>query len=348
MATAATSGSRSSTESYASADDADRPLSKQHSPHASHHASLKEIGHKAKSKTKKLLHIHDPLSSDGKHQDDESPANALASNPAFNPDQLGQSSSQTHTSLVGKATDAAHQAVQAITNPKQSLKQKIAGTIATDDAPYLSRKDDADFLEANAERDLPPDLTSSDFEDDDHLERWTKVVSGLEAHREQLKVAWTTSRYVSRIRAVPKRPYEFPTIVDYRKKDPYGDDEQVDWVGYIGQVRFEHSLVALKNTYRHGLQILLWYTQDFTVQYIDDADKVQFDEKTLARHIERIIIASGPWQAWLTDVRQIYRWENPRRTARWLALFVFLWLINRVITFSVRFHQHNTWCACFC
>jgi hypothetical protein len=84
-------------------------------------------------------------------------------------------------------------------------------------------------------------------------------------------------------------------------------------------------------------QKLLNSSHDFTAQYIDDFDELPFDIDTLRRHVERLIIVSAPVQTFLSDVRHIYRWEDPIRTRKWMALYFFLWYISHLMTFFVSF-----------
>ena len=83
------------------------------------------------------------------------------------------------------------------------------------------------------------------------------------------------------------------------------------------------------------MQMLLYYSQDFSTQYVDDFDDLPFDVDTLRLHIERLVMASEPWQAWAMNVRQVYRWEDPQRTGKWLALFVVLWYTSHIVAFFV-------------
>lgn len=76
---------------------------------------------------------------------------------------------------------------------------------------------------------------------------------------------------------------------------------------------------------------LLYYTQDFSPQYIDDFPELPFDKNAVRHHAERFIMASGPWQIWFMDIRSVYRWEDPVRTARWLALYLALWYKGSLI-----------------
>lgn len=83
------------------------------------------------------------------------------------------------------------------------------------------------------------------------------------------------------------------------------------------------------------MQKLLYITHDFTAQYVDDFEELPFDSDTLRRHVERLITVSAPLQAFISDLRRIYRWEDPARTGRWMALYFFLWYISHVMTFFV-------------
>jgi len=54
--------------------------------------------------------------------------------------------------------------------------------------------------------------------------------------------------------------------------------------------------------------------------------------------MERLFIASAPWQSWFMDVRAVYRWENPRVTAKWFAVYLLLWYTQHVMGFLVSVH----------
>ena len=47
------------------------------------------------------------------------------------------------------------------------------------------------------------------------------------------------------------------------------------------------------------------------------------------------MMASAPWQSYFLTLRKIWRWEDPYTTGKWLAVFLFVWLIDYVITFCV-------------
>lgn len=77
----------------------------------------------------------------------------------------------------------------------------------------------------------------------------------------------------------------------------------------------------------------LCYTQSFTAQYIDDSEVLVFDIKDFARIVERLSVASAPWQAWLIDVRRVYTWKDPKRTGKWMMLFWTLWYVQHIVSF---------------
>lgn len=48
-------------------------------------------------------------------------------------------------------------------------------------------------------------------------------------------------------------------------------------------------------------------------------------------NVERLLIASSPLQEFAMSVRRIYRWENPRETGKYLAIYMTLWLFNLIL-----------------
>jgi len=80
---------------------------------------------------------------------------------------------------------------------------------------------------------------------------------------------------------------------------------------------------------------MLWYCQDFTVRQTDSSNDLPFDQATLVRHVERVLIASAPWQLMFMRLRDIYRWEEPRKTLVYLLCTLFLIHVNYVGTFGV-------------
>ena len=57
---------------------------------------------------------------------------------------------------------------------------------------------------------------------------------------------------------------------------------------------------------------------------------------SVRHHVERLVVATAPWQAWAMNVRSVYRWESPTRTGKWLAIYVVLWYTQHLVAFLVR------------
>lgn len=81
--------------------------------------------------------------------------------------------------------------------------------------------------------------------------------------------------------------------------------------------------------------MLLYYTQDFSAQYIDDSDELPVDLGRLKSHVERLVMASAPWQAWCMHIRRVFRWEDPVETGRWLVIYSVVWYTQNMMAFVV-------------
>ncbi|KAL8781068.1 MAG: hypothetical protein Q9194_000575 [Teloschistes cf. exilis] len=255
-------------------------------------------------------------------QDDDPAMKVLEDDAAFNLKQLNTK----HQSDKGFATKARvnFQAIAAgLVNPKEAVKGKAvrstAGRLSRMERPYLSKEMDHEFLEAHDNLSRMQSSASSermssgndvDPSDDECKER----VEQLEAQRESLRVAYTTSQFVRRVRVVPKRHIDYPKQGDFVAKGVAQDRAIKEWLTWIGHV-------------------LIWYTQDFAEQYIDDFDELPFDVDSLRMHLQRLVMASGPWQTFFMDVRSVYRWEDPKNTAKWFSIYVILWYNQYVVSF---------------
>ena len=80
---------------------------------------------------------------------------------------------------------------------------------------------------------------------------------------------------------------------------------------------------------------LLYQYQSFGAQYIADTEEHPFEADVLRSNIERLAMVTAPWQAWIMDIRAVYRWEDPVRTMRWLLTYIVLWYAKRFVTFIV-------------
>lgn len=48
-------------------------------------------------------------------------------------------------------------------------------------------------------------------------------------------------------------------------------------------------------------------------------------------NIERLLVASSPFQELIMTTRRVYRWENRTETAKYLLIYVTLWYLNLLL-----------------
>ena len=276
--------------------------------------SLRTITLKTKAKSKKLLHMTSgsPPANEAA-SDHDGVLRHIEDNPAFNPGKLGNPKHPVLKSTTEKTLGVFQTAATTVAHPRQATKSKFTRTTAGQLSKMhkLDQEADLDLLDAhedleNAESSRSSGHTLSDDEDVNSLAEGRRAkVEALEAHRESTRVAWITGQ-IERVRVVPKRHLEYPQRSAFVERDGHGSVVRYQWEKLLG-----YSII--------------YYTQDFTAQYIDDFDDLPFDIDTLRKHVERIIMASGPWQSWALEVRSVYRWEDSKKTGRWLALYLVLW-----------------------
>ncbi|KAF2090719.1 hypothetical protein K490DRAFT_34085 [Saccharata proteae CBS 121410] len=270
---------------------------------------------KAKRKAKKALRIDDTPEQIKANEDglfDE-----LENNPAFNPQTaFPDARPDSIQSAVRKTAVSLKHAGRSVVHPKTAVQRHAARKLATPDQPYLSVQEDRLLLEAQDR--LVECEESSLSGNEDEAREWEDVIEDMEAKRESMRVAWTTSRFVHRVRVVPnpQEHIDYPHPSDFRIYDEEGNYVRTDWSKWWGSY-------------------VLFATQDATTRNMDVADEMPFNRDIFLEHFERALMASAPWQAYFLDLRKIWRWEEPYRTGRWFAIFIFLWLVDYVITFCL-------------
>lgn len=285
---------------------------------------LSRLAKRAKAKTKNLLGIDGVATDADAEGDEESPLKGISHNPAFNLRQITKSKQPSPTAAAEKARDAIKSVGSALAHPKNAVKGKITRTTADrlskTERPYLFETADHDYLKAHDNLKRAESRSSSirgisdDDEQDAIIGSYKDKLREMEAHRESLRVAWITSRFVRRVRVVPKRHVEFPKAERFAQCDVDGHVVRYHWLELLGYT-------------------LIYYTQDFSAQYIDDFDELPFSVNSVRQYIERLVMASAPWQSWAMKVRSVYRWEDPRTTGKWFALYVSLWYTEHIMAF---------------
>ncbi|KAL9595959.1 MAG: hypothetical protein Q9219_006119 [cf. Caloplaca sp. 3 TL-2023] len=241
---------------------------------------LQLLASKTKGVTKRLLHAPDPQDRlRGPSTDSVQPFYALRDDAAFNVDRL-DTEHQSDKGMAEKLRVNLRTATAGIMHPKQGVKDKAtrstAGHLSRMERPYLSRNMDVELLKAHdhlsGAQSLadPATYTSNNESNSCDGDRRDKVEQ-LEARRESLRVAYTTSRFIRRARVVPRWDNNLPK----REQSMKSGDRAENFKGDIN---------------------LLFYTHGFSAQYIDDCDELPFEIDSIRQQLERLVIASAPWQ----------------------------------------------------
>jgi hypothetical protein len=54
-------------------------------------------------------------------------------------------------------------------------------------------------------------------------------------------------------------------------------------------------------------------------------------------NIERLIVATSPFQELIMTTRRVYRWEKPAETSKYLVIYIVLWYFNLLLPGVVGF-----------
>ncbi|KAI5204423.1 hypothetical protein E4T39_03498 [Aureobasidium subglaciale] len=286
---------------------------------------VKSLERETKARTKNLLHLNKhtltPEEEATEHLDgrDDDPYKDIRRDPAFDPSQLVSQKPSLSSRIAGGFTNG----VKIVVHPKDAAKQIAASKAAIRDRPYLSEEADKEFLDAHeslsrARTSASRTNTSGDHEAvDDQLER----VQRIEALRQSRKVAWTSSRHFRRAVVFPKREFPTPAKEDFTYIDSKTGERRVRYLAWLNACQLNAMQSFATN--RMG-QV------DFTGQ-------PPFDRETTSRFVERILIASSPWQTFFLSLRSLYLWENPARTKKWLAIWLFVWYMDYCVTFILAY-----------
>ena len=208
---------------------------------------LSNLTRGTKEKTKKLFKLDGAVGDEQSEDMEESPLNDTENDPALQSSQL----IKKKRSQPGKTVDKTRGAIQtmrnAVVHPVKSAKstatRTTAGQLSKVERPFLSQEADIEFLRAHDNLKRAESSRSSskqDLSDEDQeslIDSHRDQIREMEEHRESLRVAWTTTRYVRRVRVVPKRHINFPDNECFVERDECGDFVRYDWLTWLGYVR---------------------------------------------------------------------------------------------------------------
>ncbi|KAL8953835.1 MAG: hypothetical protein Q9222_000344 [Ikaeria aurantiellina] len=214
------------------------------------------------------------------------PTYLLEKDAAFNTELL-HTKHRSRKSLGAKIQVNAEAVMDGVKHPIAGFKGKAARSTASRlsklQRPYLSQDMDLQYLEAYDDVVQPSFEASSCANSTEaangpsHDQNKTRL-EGLEAQREGFRAAYTTSRFVQRVcRVTSQRRSQLPRIGCHKLKTENGEQFQYDWMEWVGNS-------------------LLYLTQDFSGQYTDDLGEKPFDTDYLRLQLERLLMASAPWQ----------------------------------------------------
>ncbi|KAF2033071.1 hypothetical protein EK21DRAFT_59218, partial [Setomelanomma holmii] len=256
--------------------------------------ALKERKHHAAVKIRQKLHI-------SKDSDDLSSHAPVLANAA---DTKSDSRLMEKIPAPDKHTlkDFAHNPVDTVKSKVSNQgNQQIAANIA---AKEISHGQEVDLV--NAHDKIGCATTES--------ERLLAIqdVSHLLKERQSTYARWSLDRHVMKVRQLPRETMVQKTPADFQRKNIRGE-LFMDYKAY-----WQHQLVYFAHMYGG--------------QYIGfGSDPPTPSKETIMPNIERLIVATSPFQELIMTTRRVYRWESPPETIKYLLIYVVLWYFNLII-----------------
>jgi len=215
-------------------------------PGSSKRSRLSGLRSRTKAKTMKMLNMDGVAVADGSDSDDDGVFDNIEHNAAFHTSTLVKKKHFRAGKTADKTLSNIKSLGKAVVHPVDSIKSKAtrttAGLLSKAERPFLSQKADQEFLEAHdnlkrVESRSPSRHGRSDEELETIIGGHRDKIREMEAHRESLRAAWTTSRHVRRVRVVPKRHIDFPVDDYFVERDDRGEFQSYDWLKWLGYVR---------------------------------------------------------------------------------------------------------------
>ncbi|KAI4851879.1 hypothetical protein E4T44_01853 [Aureobasidium sp. EXF-8845] len=256
---------------------------------ATHHSlkdSLDERRHSAGVKLRKVLHI-------------SKPSDTLPTGPILAHD----STAKSHRARLGDdLPDPKSISVDGLLHhPIDTIKEKISAQSSQQTAANIATKEishgqEVDLVKADDRVEFAATATERAIavEERDALLR----------ERQNIYVRWTLDRHVTQCRVMPKNiakrdksEFEYKTLEG---------DIAVDWKAYAGH-------------------LTEYYAQQYGGQYVGyGSSPPALTKESIMPNVERIIIASAPFQRFIMKTREVYRWEDPTTTTTVLLIYMVL------------------------
>ncbi|KAH6491886.1 hypothetical protein HBI55_139880 [Parastagonospora nodorum] len=256
--------------------------------------SLRDRKHHAAVKIRKTLHISKPT-------DDIDSASPILANTA---EETSDSRLDHNLPVPDK-----HSVKEILHHPIDAVKSKVgdqgnhevAANIAAKEIPH---GDEVDLVNAH-------DKVGNARTEKERVEA-TDEVKRLMKDRQSKFARWSLDRHVTKIRVLPREGMKRRERREFEKRDAEGG-VVVDWRGYASH-------------------LLVYYAHQYGGQYIGyGSDPPTPSKETLMPNIERLIVATSPFQEFIMTTRRVYRWESPAETSKYLLIYLLLWYLNLLL-----------------
>ncbi|KAF1851376.1 uncharacterized protein K460DRAFT_303543 [Cucurbitaria berberidis CBS 394.84] len=194
-------------------------------------------------------------------------------------------------------------------NPVDTIKSKVSNqgnheVAANIAAKEISHGQEVDLLNASTA------VEHASTENEKLLA--TQTLAELMKERQSAYVRWTLDRHVTKIRVLPRDTVVQKPKKAFEKKNIRGG-VFMDWRAY-------------------GKHLLDYYAHRYGGQYIGyGSDPPTPSKETIMPNVERLIVASSPFQELAMTTRRIYRWDNPSETIKYLLIYFTLWFLNLLL-----------------
>ncbi|KAF2679996.1 hypothetical protein K458DRAFT_460041 [Lentithecium fluviatile CBS 122367] len=194
-------------------------------------------------------------------------------------------------------------------DPIDTVKLKVSGQGNHQMAANIASKEiahgqDVDLL--NAHDDMQHAQT------EERKAEATGTFDELIKERQNMYVRWTLDRHITKVRLLPRDRFVRKRKADFQIKDAHGN-VAVDWRAY-------------------GQHLAEYAAQQYGGHYIGyGMDHPAPSKESIMPNIERLIVASTPFQEFIMTTRRVYRWENPTETTKYLLIYIVLWVTNLLL-----------------
>ena len=293
-----------------------------------------------KAKAKKFFHIGSPEAPDG-----GPPAPTLAPMPKG----PGDDESERLTDSKPDEPSSKEQFKEMMQNPIDTIQSMVRGDGAEKVAKSMETA-----ITHGADVQL---VRAHDKAEDVNTKKEEKVamqeVDKLKEARQDSFVRWTFDKHVREVKSVPAEEMSLRSRKEFVVTDERGVSE-MQWREYGHHV----CLLTLLNSCHHhrcfsfclrrtstndlvmvlnSFKLLLFWVERYGSQYVGASSELpSASQDAIQSGFERLLLSSTPCQEAFMNLRSIYRWEDPKRSARWLMIYFTLWTFNCLAGFAVK------------